>query len=133
MIGAMELSFHHVCIETDRYEASLRFYTGLLGFEVAEESRDFHGRAFNTWLKHGELVIELQTPKPGVPSSDPPAGARGLRHVCFAAKNLELLIEELEAKGFDSFLDGKKLYEVKGNKLCKLLSPEGTIIELRSP
>jgi glyoxylase I family protein len=127
----MELSFHHICIETDTYAESLDFYTRLLGFEVVEESPLFHGRAFNSWLKNGELLIELQTPKPGIVSSAPQEGSRGLKHFCFVVKNLEPCIAELEAKGFHSFLDAKRLYEVEGRKLCKLLAPEGTIIELR--
>ena len=56
---------HHVCIQTENYEASLDFYTRVLGFEVVSETTNFHGREYNTWLKLGNFMIELQTPKEG--------------------------------------------------------------------
>ncbi|MED0963155.1 VOC family protein [Bacillus paramycoides] len=52
---------HHICIQTNTYLETLAFYTKALGFEIVEESPNFHGRAFNTWLKLGAFYIELQT------------------------------------------------------------------------
>ena len=54
---------HHVCIQTDKYKESLDFYTNVLGFKVIRESKDFHTRDYNTWIKFGEFMIELQTAK----------------------------------------------------------------------
>ena len=31
---------HHVCIQTDKYNESLDFYTRILGFKVIKESKD---------------------------------------------------------------------------------------------
>ena len=54
---------HHVCIQTENYTESLNFYKNILGFETIKETKNFHGREFNTWLKLGNFMIELQTPK----------------------------------------------------------------------
>ena len=141
----MKVAFHHACIETDRYEESLRFYVGALGFEVEAETAGFHGRAYNTWLRNGEVRIELQTPRaggaaaeapraePAEPAAPPLAEAvgLGLKHLCLRVEALEPALAEIEAAGYSTFLPGKRLYEVLGSKLSKLAAPEGTIIELR--
>lgn len=58
-------SIHHVCIQTQSYEESLRFYTEIMGFEIVSETAGFHGRAYNTWIKLEDFMVELQTPKKG--------------------------------------------------------------------
>ncbi len=126
----MNVAFHHVCIETPCYEASLAFYRNAFGFEIEEDSVDFHGRAHNSWLRRGNVIIELQTPKAG---SSPTLGpcSVGLVHLCFSVDDVEAAVLELESLGVHSFLAGKRLYRVKGASLSKLVAPEGTIIELR--
>ena len=58
-----EVIFHHVCIQTNTYEESLRFYCDLLDMKIVKETAGFHGRAYNTWLQKDRFAIELQTPK----------------------------------------------------------------------
>ena len=140
----MIASIHHVCVETDRYEESLAFYRDLLGFRLLRETKGFHGRDFNAWLQAGEAVIELQTPKSRADAGE--AGAAGaaagtgaaeerpgLAHVCLRVADLDEAVGELEAKGFDRFRrkGGLVVYQVEESRLCKLLAPEGTIVELR--
>lgn len=58
----MRKSFlHHICIQTNHYEESLKFYCKMLDMEIIEETPDFHGREYNTWIKNDSLCIELQT------------------------------------------------------------------------
>jgi glyoxylase I family protein len=45
---------HHVCIQTEDYQESLKFYTNILGFELVAETANFHGRDYNTWLRCGK-------------------------------------------------------------------------------
>lgn len=126
----MNIEFHHICIETDDYKESLAFYTKAMGFHILEEKRNFHGRDYNTWIKNGSVIIELQTPK--MADKDLPSlGNRGIRHVCFKVEDLDEAIHRLETQGFKDFLDGKKKYRVFDSFLCKLKAPEGTVIELR--
>ena len=126
-------SIHHICIETDRYNDSINFYCDILGFNIIEESKNFHGREFNTWIKKESIIIELQTPKSGESVSATSSGQTGIIHVCFIVDNLHETIDKLIEKGFDSFRakGDDIIYNVKGGSLAKITAPEGTVIELR--
>lgn len=125
---------HHVCIQTNSYKMSRDFYTGLLGFTLVSETENFHGRAYNTWLKAPDgFMIELQTPKQGKSFSPAHKEAEGIAHLCFVVEDVEVAAQRILAAGYDSFRrkNGQVIYEVLGSKLCKVVAPEGTIIELR--
>ena len=126
-------SIHHLCIETDRYSESINFYCSLLGFSIAEETKNFHGREYNTWLKNKNIIIELQTPKPGDSGGLSSGKNRGIVHACFIVDNLSEAVEFLLSKGFTSFRKkgDEIIYTVKGGSLAKIIAPEGTVIELR--
>ena len=124
---------HHVCIQTDCYEASKAFYTNTLGFKVIDETKDFHGRAYNTWLEQDGFKIELQTGKKGETLAEVNKVSKGIVHLCFLVENVEEEVEALTAKGCESFSikEGKPVYKVGKTTLCKFTAPEGTIIEMR--
>jgi len=126
-------SMHHICIQTDVYEASKDFYTNILGFEVLSETPNFHERDYNTWLIQGNTRIELQTYKK---SQEPIAfnkDVNGIVHFCLYVKDLDADYERLKTLGFNNFKkkNGLDIYEVEGGKLLKIIAPEGTIIEIR--
>lgn len=125
--------FHHVCIQTDCYEESLAFYRVVLGMEVIEETKDFHGRDYNTWLKRGAFRIELQTGKKEEPLQPFDKNREGLSHMCFCVEDLASVLAHMERVGYDKFKKkkGEIIYEVFGGKLFKVIAPEGTIIEFR--
>lgn len=126
-------SIHHICIETDRYSESIEFYCSLLGFDIIEETPDFHGREFNTWIKKENIIIELQTPKKGDDKKLNISQNGRIVHVCFIVDNLSEFIDFLISSGFNSFRKkgGDIIYNVKGGLLSKITAPEGTVIELR--
>jgi len=126
-------SIHHICIETDMYIESINFYCAILGFAIIEETKDFHGREYNTWIKKENIIIELQTPKSGDAVAGGRSAVTGIVHVCFIVDNLSVTIDTLLNSGFDSFRrkDDKIMYKVKDGYLAKIIAPEGTIIELR--
>lgn len=125
-------TIHHICIETNDYRKSMEFYTKLLGFIIIEESANFHGRAFNTWLEAGSARIELQTPKLEESVKENQKLSTGLMHVCFEVDDLLECVNRLEKNGaIFKKKDNKNIYEVFGQKLAKLVAPEGTLIELR--
>ncbi len=159
----MHLRFHHACIETADYAATVDFYVRLLGFSVEKETPGFHGRAYNSWLRSGDIRLEIQTPKgvaealarpaeagaagaaaparaaevagaarPSAADAGAPA-AVGLRHLCFAVDDLDASLRRLETGGWTQFAEkgGKRIYEVEGGRLLKVIAPEGTVIELR--
>ncbi len=124
---------HHVCIQTENYEASLDFYTRVLGFEVVSETTNFHGREYNTWLKLGNFMIELQTPKEGDNFNKWSSLNSGPVHIAFMVDNVEQEYEKIKSLGYNDFKlkDGKVVYKVLGESLFKIKAPEGTEIEMR--
>ncbi|OEH92342.1 VOC family protein [Bacillus solimangrovi] len=123
---------HHICIQTNNYEQSLNFYRGLLGFELISESANFHNRHYNSWLRMGDFHVELQTGKIGEKLEHLNPNSQGIVHLCLWVENLSYEVEKFKKIGFEfKIKDGQEIYHVENGRLCKLIAPEGTIIELR--
>ncbi len=126
---------HHVCIETGNYEGSLRFYRDVLGFSPVRETGGRRGRRFNTWLRNVDIMIELETPKRSrsLFSRLPWFGVGGVNHLCFLVDDISREVERIVAAGYNRFKkkDGGRIYEIGGVRQCKVVAPEGTVIELR--
>lgn len=126
-------SIHHVCIQTEKYQESLDFYTKILGFDILSETPNFHTRAFNTWLKLDNFMIELQTAKSGDTLNPWSNINEGIVHMCFLVDNIEEEYNRIKSLGYNNFKvkNGKVIYDVEGGKLLKIKAPEGTEIEIR--
>lgn len=126
-------AIHHVCIQTENYNESLNFYKNILGFEMVNETKDFHSREYNTWLKLNDFMIELQTPKKGDNFNKWSNLNEGPVHMGFLVDNVQEEYERIEKLGYNNFKvkNGKVVYEVAGESLFKIKAPEGTEIEIR--
>ena len=124
---------HHVCIQTDKYKESLDFYTNILGFKIIQESKDFHTREYNTWIKCGEFMIELQTAKANDTLHKWSNLNSGPVHLGFLVDDVESEYNRIKSLGYTNFKlkNGQIIYEVEGEKLFKIKAPEGTEIEIR--
>lgn len=123
---------HHVCIQTNDYKKSLHFYTEILGFDLIEETVNFHNRYYNSWLRLGSFYIELQTGKIGEDLPLNNAASQGIVHLCLWVKDLVKELDYIKKMGFQVILkNNQEIYAVENGSLCKLVAPEGTIIELR--
>lgn len=124
---------HHVCIQTEKYKESLEFYTKILGFELIKETANFHNRDFNTWLKLGTFMIELQTGKKGEKLNSWSSSNEGIVHMCFLVDDVEQEFHRIKKLGYNNFKikDGKEIYKVEDGYLFKIKAPEGTEIEIR--
>ena len=124
---------HHICIQTNDYEKSLKFYTEILGFEIIKETINFHKRYFNTWLQLGSFMIELQTGKAGEKLNEYDRQSEGIVHFCIYSDNIQDEYKRLKKLGFPNFLrkNGEDIYMVENGYLFKITAPEGTIIEIR--
>lgn len=126
-------NLHHVCIQTEKYKESVDFYTRILGFEIVNETANFHGRDFNTWLKLGDFMIELQTPKKGDEFAPWSSLNSGIVHMAFMVDSVEEEYERIKSLGYNDFKvkNGEIVYKVLGESLMKIKAPEGTEIEMR--
>ncbi|WIV11825.1 VOC family protein [Proteiniborus sp. MB09-C3] len=124
---------HHVCIQTEKYEESLEFYTKILGFELVKETENFHRRDFNTWLKLGTFMIELQTAKKGERLKQWSSLNEGIVHMCFLVHNIQEEFDRIRKLGYKNFKvkNGETIYKVEDGYLFKIKAPEGTEIEIR--
>lgn len=78
---------------------------------------------------HGALeLIKFRSPGSGDGDPQAPANAPGLRHLAFAIDDIEAVVADLRARGYE--LVGE--LEQYGNswKLCYVRGPEGIIVEL---
>ncbi|MFL0266974.1 VOC family protein [Candidatus Clostridium radicumherbarum] len=124
---------HHVCIQTEKYEESLKFYTEILGFELVSETANFHKRDFNTWLRMGTFMIELQTSKNGDKLNNWSSLNEGIVHMCFLVDNVNQEFDRIKKLGYTNFRikNGEEIYKVEDGYLFKIKAPEGTEIEIR--
>lgn len=124
---------HHVCIQTKNYKESLEFYTKILGFEVIQETNNFHNRDFNTWLKLGTFMIELQTGKREEKLDKWNKLSEGIIHMCFMVDNVQEELNRIKELGYTNFKlkNGEIMYKVENTYLVKIKAPEGTEIEIR--
>jgi len=124
---------HHVCIQTEKYEESLKFYTEILEFELVTETANFHKRDFNTWLKLGTFMIELQTGKNGDKLNYWSSLNEGIVHMCFLVDNVSQELDRIKKLGYTNFKikNGEEIYKVEDGYLFKIKAPEGTEIEIR--
>lgn len=124
---------HHVCIQTEKYKESLNFYTEILGFEIIKETPNFHKRSFNTWLKQGTFMIELQTAKEGDTLKEWNSLNQGIVHMCFIVDNVKEEFNRIKSLGYKKFKvkNGEEVYKVEDGYLFKIKAPEGTEIEIR--
>lgn len=130
----MKSSFvHHLCIQTNTYFETLNFYTKGLGFKVVQESPNFHGRNFNTWIQLGDFYIELQTGKHDEILSNVNTSSQGIVHFSIWVEDLKSEVSHLSQLGIEFLTKNNEyIYHVENGSLCKIKAPEGTIIELRN-
>ena len=127
------MTIHHICIQTEVYKASKEFYTKTLGFELVQESPDFHTRDYNTWLALDGFMIELQTAKAGKPLTPYCKDSEGIVHFCLYSSQFDEDYQRIKGDPSVKFRQkcGKDIYEVANGRLFKIQAPEGTIIEVR--
>ena len=119
---------HHVAILTDRYEESKRFYTGILGFEIINETYRKERDSYKLDLAiNGTYSIELFSfPEYKERNSFPES--KGLRHLAFAVDDVEKWILFLRSKKVD--VQDVRVDEITGKKFTFFYDPNGQPLEL---
>jgi glyoxylase I family protein len=121
-------NIHHIAIITDNYEASKKFYTEVLGFNVIREVYRKERDSYKLDLSvNGKYQIELFSfpdyrERPAYPE------AKGLRHLAFAVTNVEEAANELKLKGVK--VEDIRIDEYTNKKFTFFNDPNGQPLEL---
>ena len=126
------MKIHHICIQTNCYEESKKFYMEVLGFKLIKETMNFHRRDYNTWLDLNGFMIELQTGKETLEKYN--KDAEGIVHFALYEENIERFVFNVKDMKNIKFKkkEGNIIYQVENSKLVKLIAPEGTIVEIKT-
>lgn len=136
------LRFDHVGVVFDDLEAAIAFFRDL-GFEIEGpwivdgETVDkingldgvrAEGAMARTPDRSGTLeLIKYHTPASADRPQPWPANQLGLRHVCIEVDDIDSLVADLRAKGFDTVGEVRDYEDFF--RLCYLRGPEGLILE----
>jgi catechol 2,3-dioxygenase-like lactoylglutathione lyase family enzyme len=78
---------------------------------------------------HSQLeLVKFRSPAHAGHTSDPPANAPGLRHLCFAVDDLDEALAAVRAQGAE--LVGEVEQYEQSYRLCYVRGPAGVIVEL---
>jgi glyoxylase I family protein len=121
-------SVHHIAIICSDYQASKKFYTEILGFNVHAEYYREKRDSFKLDLKLGErYCIELFSfPNPPPRTSRPEAC--GLRHVAFEVNDIEGAKKWLTEKGVA--VEPIRTDEYTGKRFTFFADPDDLPIEI---
>ncbi len=123
----------HIGIAVKSIEASLKFYSELLGLKLEGEEIVKEQKVKTAFLSIGNVEIELleSTGPDGPIAKFIEARGEGIQHIAFAVDNIEEALKELEEKNF-RLIDHKPRAGA-GSKKIAFLHPKdsfGVLVEL---
>jgi glyoxylase I family protein len=121
-------SLHHAAIICSDYAVSRRFYTEVLGLRVVAEN---YRAERDSWKLDLALPDGAQVELFSFPNAPPRASypeARGLRHLCFGVRDLDVSKRELEARGVA--VQDIRVDEYTGKRFAFFSDPDGLPLEL---
>jgi methylmalonyl-CoA/ethylmalonyl-CoA epimerase len=123
----------HVGISVPDIEASIRWYTEVLGFTLDMNKFLPIANAQIAFLSHGDFSIELF----GIPDGQPLAEERrypnqdirhhGTKHIAWAVEDLTSFMAELKSKNVDVAMD---ITPIEGDLVAFIRDNSGNLIEL---
>jgi glyoxylase I family protein len=124
----MFMRLHHAAVIVSDYEVSKRFYSEVLGLRVLAETwrADRRSHKLDLALPDGSQ-IELFT-FPDAPARPDRPEALGLRHLAFAAEDVEACKALLESRGVP--VEPVRVDETTGRRFTFLKDPDGLPLEI---
>jgi len=121
-------NIHHIALICSNYEASKKFYTAILGFQIKAEHYRSERQSYKLDLTlNGQYCLELFSfPDPPKRVSRPEAC--GLRHLAFAVADLDAAIDVLNQQKIKS--EPVRTDEFTGKRFTFLSDPDNLPIEL---
>jgi glyoxylase I family protein len=119
---------HHLAILTNDFEASKKFYTEVLGFEIIKETYREARQSYKLDLAiNGQYQIELFSfPEYKERNSFPES--KGLRHLAFEVDDLDTSVTELRSHGVE--VQDVRVDELTGKRFAFFYDPNGQPLEL---
>ena len=119
---------HHIAIICSNYEVSKDFYTKVLGLEIINETYRSERNSYKLDLAlNRSYIIELFSfPNPLSRPSRPEAS--GLRHLAFAVKDIQVVIEHLTQNGV--YTEDIRIDEITGKRFTFFSDPDGLPLEI---
>lgn len=132
MKHSFQIQIHHVAIQTANFDKAFRFYTEILGLEVATSPYSFKDRTL-TWLRSGSIMVELFSMKQNrEPQAYNPCRV-GVEHIAFEVDNLDTVLLHLKDNGLkilkNPFLPPTN--DPLQPRICVIEGADGEEIELR--
>lgn len=121
-------AIHHVAIICSDYQASKRFYTGVLGLKILAEN---YRAARDSWkldlaLPNGNQIELFSFPNAPKRPSQPEA--QGLRHLAFVVEDVEAYADYLIKNGV--LVEPIRIDEYTGKRFTFFQDPDGLPLEL---
>lgn len=121
------MEIHHIAIIASDYARSKDFYTRILGLEIVRETYRKERQSYKLDLRLGHAQIELFSfpnppPRPSLPE------ACGLRHLAFAADDLDATRARLLAAGLD--LEETRIDPTTGRRFFFFRDPDDLPLEI---
>lgn len=119
---------HHIAIICSDYATSKKFYTDILGLRIIRETYRADRQSYKLDLTlNGNYIIELFSfPNPPARVSRPEA--TGLRHLAFAVKDLQQVLNQLQEKGVNA--EPIRVDEITQKRFTFIADPDALPIEL---
>jgi glyoxylase I family protein len=119
---------HHVAIICSDYNRSKDFYVNILGLKIKNEAYRTERKSYKLDLAVNDLYqIELFSfENPAKRPSRPEA--TGLRHLAFEVDDLQIVIDQLQAKGVPT--EPIRTDEFTGKRFTFFSDPDGLPLEL---
>jgi lactoylglutathione lyase len=127
-LETMKAKFVYTGIRVKDLEASVKFYTGLLGMKELDRStiEAAKGTAVNLAMDENGHILELNYYEKGSPYATKYEVGEGLDHLCFRVEDLNAALAEAKRAGHPMVL------EMKGttSRWAYIKDPDGNWIEL---
>lgn len=120
-------AIHHIALICSNYEASKKFYTEVLGFEIVREVFRAERNSYKLDLAlNGTYIIEIFSfVNPPERPSRPEAC--GLRHLAFAVESIEKTLKYLDDKNIE--YEAVRIDAYTGKKFTFIADPDGLPLE----
>lgn len=130
MTSNMLVGFEHVGTTSADLDRTIAFYCDLLGLKLALRKQTDRGEL--AFLDTGSGMLEVACPRADIARSrDVPPHEAGMRHLTFAVRDVDAMVEQFEAAGVEIIERPRNANNTQFiRRLAFVRDPDGIIVEL---